>query len=135
VSEAEGALRSERKTLERARDLRKRMTDAETILWARIRPRECPTFRFRRQHPVGPYIADFACPLSRLVIEVDGATHGSDEEIAYDQKRDAFMHAHGWTVIRITNDDIYRRQHDTVDTILQQTPPPSRRLHGGPPPP
>jgi very-short-patch-repair endonuclease len=90
-SETEGALmRGERKTLYRARDLRKRMTDAELILWSRIRPRAWPVFRLRRQPPIGPYIADFACPLSRIVIEVDGATHSSDAECAHHLRRDAY---------------------------------------------
>jgi very-short-patch-repair endonuclease len=111
------------------------MTDAETILWSRLRPREWPAFRFRRQHPIGPFIADFACPLSRIVIEVDGATHGSDEETAYDTRRDAYMRSQGWTVIRIANNDVYRHLDDTLDFIMQQAPPPSRRLRGGPPPP
>ena len=65
-------MRSDWKTQQRARDLRKRMTDAELILWSRIRPRAWPMFRFRRQHPIGSYIADFACPLSRVIVEIDG---------------------------------------------------------------
>jgi very-short-patch-repair endonuclease len=128
-------MRSERKTLSRARDLRKRMTDAETILWSRIRPRACPALRFRRQHPIGPFIADFACPLSRVVIEVDGATHGTDSERAYDARRDAYMRARGWHVIRVTNIDIYEYLHETLDMIFQSAPPSSRLLRGDPPPP
>jgi very-short-patch-repair endonuclease len=127
-------LRSERKTLERARDLRKRMTDAEIILWSRIRPRAWPQFRFRRQHPIGPFIADFVCPLSRTVIEVDGATHGSDSERAYDARRDAYLRARGWNVIRVTNNDVYKFLDDTLYMIGQRTPPPPRRLRGGPSP-
>jgi very-short-patch-repair endonuclease len=128
-------LRSDWKTLERARDLRRRMTSAEIILWSRIRPREWPEFRFRRQHPIGPYIADFACPLSRTVIEVNGATHGSDTECAYDHRRDAYMRARGWRVVRISNDDVYKHLHEMLDLIWRVTPPPSRRIRGGPPPP
>lgn len=128
-------MRSERKTLYRARDLRKRLTSAETILWSRIRPRAFPHCRFRRQHPIGPFIADFACPLSRLVVEVDGATHGSDIERAYDERRDTYLREYGWSIIRITNHDIYEYLSETLDMILRLARPPSRRLRGGPPPP
>ena len=103
------------------------MTDAEIIIWSRIRPRDCAAFRFRRQHPIGPFIADFACPLSRLVIEIDGDTHGSEKARKSDRDRDAYMTERGWTVIRVTNEDIYKRLHSTLDMIWQRTPPPSRR--------
>lgn len=118
-----------------AKELRRKLTDAEVILWSRIRPRECPDYKFRRQHPIGPYIADFACPLSRVVIEVDGDTHGADDEIVYDKKRDAFMQERGWTVIRVFNEDVYKRLEDTLAMIWQRMPPPSRRSRSRTPPP
>ena len=130
-------MRGDWKAQLRARDLRKRMTSAEIILWSRIRPRAWPLFRFRRQHPIGPYIADFACPLSRVVVEVDGATHGSDIERAYDRRRDAYMRARGWQVIRVTNMDIYTYLNETLDMIARLTPPPplrSQRARSAPPP-
>ncbi|MBS0275259.1 MAG: endonuclease domain-containing protein [Proteobacteria bacterium] len=128
-------MRSGRKVVKHARELRKRMTHAEVILWSRLRPLVWPFHRFRRQHPIGPYIADFACPLSRLVVEVDGATHGSDVERAYDRKRDGYMRLHGWQVVRVTNEDVYKYLNETLDLIARQAPPSSRRLRGGPPPP
>ena len=130
-------MRSDWKTQSRARDLRQRMTDAEMILWSRIRPRAWPLSRFRRQHPIGPYIADFACPLSRVVIEVDGATHLTDAERAYDRKRDAYIRARGWQVIRVTNMDVYKYLNETLDTIARLTQPPplrSRNARSAPPP-
>jgi very-short-patch-repair endonuclease len=72
-----------------AKALRRRMTRAEVILWSRLRRDAIAGRRFRRQHPIGPYIADFACLPVRLVIEVDGATHGSEDEIKKDRRRDA----------------------------------------------
>ena len=115
------------KTQVRARSLRRRMTDAEAILWSRIRPREWPRARFRRQHPIGPYIADFACPKSRVAIEVDGATHASEEERAHDLRRDCFMAEQGWTVIRVTNEDVYKRLDDVLDMIARRVPTSARR--------
>ncbi|HUO97736.1 MAG TPA: endonuclease domain-containing protein, partial [Rhizomicrobium sp.] len=94
---------SEPKTVCRARDLSKRMTDAETILWSRLRRDAADGFRFRRQHPIGPYIADFVCVRAKLVVEVDGDSHGSDEGVEYDRRRNAYMKARGWFVLRVWN--------------------------------
>ena len=98
------------------------MTDAEVILWSRLRRPPAGAPRFRRQHPIGPYIADFACIAEWLVIEVDGATHGTAEEVAYDMRRDAFMKERGWRVLRIPNDDVYRRLDDVIDLIHRVLP-------------
>jgi very-short-patch-repair endonuclease len=88
-----------------ARRLRKTMTPAEVLLWSKLR-RENLGYRFRKQHPIGPYIADFACVVARLVVEVDGATHATDAEIAYDGQRTAFIEANGWRVVRVWNGDV-----------------------------
>jgi very-short-patch-repair endonuclease len=88
-----------------ARRLRKTMTPAEVLLWSKLR-RENLGYRFRKQHPIGPYIADFACVEARLVVEVDGATHATDAEIAYDGQRTAFIEANGWRVVRVWNGDV-----------------------------
>ncbi|HSZ73301.1 MAG TPA: DUF559 domain-containing protein, partial [Rhizomicrobium sp.] len=98
-----------------AKDLRRKMTEAEVMLWSKLRRNSVYGLKFRRQHPVGPYIADFACVPSRLIVEVDGATHCSDEELAYDRKRDAFLKEQGWRVVRIWNGDIYK----DLDTIVE----------------
>src|SRR5690348_15636981 len=80
--------------------LRRRMTDAEVILWSRLRRKTMHGMRIRRQHPIGAYVADFACLPLRLVIEIDGATHGAAEEIAYDKRREAYLQRHGFRVLR-----------------------------------
>jgi very-short-patch-repair endonuclease len=103
------------KALGHARTMRKQLTHAEVILWSRLRRREQGGFRFRRQHPIGPYIADFACVAAKLVVEVDGETHGSEEEVRHDQRRDAYMRALGWRVFRVTNEDVYKR----LDVVLE----------------
>jgi very-short-patch-repair endonuclease len=104
------------KTLLRARVLRGRMTGAETLLWSKLRP-GLGEMRFRRQHPIAPYIADFACIRARLVVEVDGATHGSDAERRHDVRRAAFLKSRSWKVVRVTNDEVYRSLDDVLQLI------------------
>jgi very-short-patch-repair endonuclease len=72
--------------------------------------------RFRRQHPIGPYIADFACLSLRLVIEVDGATHGSVVELAHDARRDAYLRRRDFVVLRFWNHEIY----ENLDGVLNR---------------
>ena len=103
------------KTLSRARTLRKNLTKAETILWVRLRG--LPGLRFRRQHPVGPYIADFACIRARLIVELDGATHGSVAERRHDAHRDAWLRRRGWKVLRIPNIDLYVQSDNVIAMI------------------
>ena len=98
-----------------ARKLRRELTDAETILWSRLR--RSPRHKFRRQHPIGIYVADFACVATRLVVEIDGETHGSEEERRHDAVREAYMRDRGWRTIRVLNGDIYKRLDETLDYI------------------
>ncbi|WP_423793529.1 endonuclease domain-containing protein [Hyphococcus luteus] len=104
-----------RKPHKRARNLRKTMPEAERRLWVRLRNRQLGDFRFRRQHSIGPYIADFACIEAMLVIECDGEQHGFDAFRAHDAKRDAFLESEGWTVLRFWNREI----HDNMDGVLE----------------
>ena len=75
--------------------------------------------RFRRQHPIGKYIADFAHMKSKTVIEIDGATHSTDAEIRHDEIRTQFIECKGWRVIRVNNDDVYDHIDGVCDYILQ----------------
>ena len=104
-----------------AKQLRRRLTDAEAILWSRLRV--WPGHRFRRQHPIGVYIADFACVASKLVIEVDGATHGSDAERARDAVRERYLQRSGWRIVRVWNSDVYERLDDVLDTVAVHATP------------
>jgi len=131
-SDGEGVRDPERYTKKRAIKLRSRMPNAEVILWSRLRRKALPGFRFRRQHPIGPYIADFACPLSRLVVEVDGDTHSTDEEIAHDRRRDAYIRSRGWRIVRVNNIDVYKNLDAVLENICRSAPPP--RPSAGPPP-
>ncbi|GAM98730.1 DNA methylase [alpha proteobacterium U9-1i] len=82
--------------------------------------------RFRRQHPVGPYIADTACPAVRLIVEVDGATHSTSDELAHDARRTKYLEQQGWTVIRVSNIDVYENMDGVWRTIAARLAPPPR---------
>jgi very-short-patch-repair endonuclease len=114
-----------------ARRLRKEMTEAEVVLWTFLRRRQLHGFKFRRQHPIAPYIADFACVNERLVVEVDGATHWTPEELAYDARRTAFLQNDGWRVLRVSNLDVFENLDGVWLAIAQRLPPPPPRIKSG----
>jgi very-short-patch-repair endonuclease len=105
--------------LERARRLRRQDVASEARLWGRLRGRRLDGLKFVRQLPVGHYVVDFACRERKFIIEVDGATHASDEEIAYDAIRTRFLEAQGWYVIRFANEDVVRLLEDVLEAILR----------------
>lgn len=80
-----------------AKSLRREMTDGERLLWQRLRGEQAGV-KFRRQHPVGSYVADFACLASKLIVELDGSQHADQQ--AYDAKRDAYFRSLGFEVMR-----------------------------------
>jgi len=91
------------------------MTDAEVILWSRLRREQFNAHRFRRQHPIGPYVADFVCARLKLVIEVDGETHHTPEQLLHDLRRRAYLESRGWREMRVSNRDIY----EDLDSVLE----------------
>jgi very-short-patch-repair endonuclease len=97
-----------------ARRLRKSMTRAEVLLWAKLRGKALG-YRFKRQSPIGPFVADFACVEVKLALEVDGATHGSNDEIAYDESRTRYFERNGWRVLRFWNREVI----DNIDGVLE----------------
>jgi very-short-patch-repair endonuclease len=99
------------------------MTEAEVMLWSKLRLKQEHGAHFRRQHPVGPYIADFTCTAAKLVVEVDGGTHLTDDERAYDRRRDAYMTHRGWRVVRIRNEDVYNNLENVCEMILSYRHP------------
>jgi very-short-patch-repair endonuclease len=103
---------------ERARQLRKNMTDAERALWRYLRLRQLDGHKFRRQVRIGPYVADFACLKAMLVIEVDGGQHA--EARAYDSRRDDFMRGQGYRVVRFWNNDVLRNIDGVWQTIVSE---------------
>lgn len=90
----------------RAKELRKHMTVAEKILWKYLRNRKFAGLKFRRQHPIDIFIADFYCHELKLVIELDGEIHNSTENKEYDEGRTAELSYKGVRVIRFTNDEV-----------------------------
>lgn len=100
--------------VDRARVLRTNSTDAEQKLWRHLRNRQLQV-KFRRQHPIGKLIADFACEEARLVVEVDGGQHGMDTNILRDAMRTQILEQLGWRVIRFWNDEVTRN----IDGVLQ----------------
>ncbi|MET3896804.1 very-short-patch-repair endonuclease [Devosia sp. UYZn731] len=105
-------------SIERARELRKRMPAPEAKLWNALREIRPLGFHFRRQVQLGPYYADFAIHAQRLVIEIEGDTHGSQATIAYDTRRDALIACQGYRVLRFTNEDIMRHLDGVMTVIL-----------------
>jgi very-short-patch-repair endonuclease len=99
---------------ELARDLRRRSTDAEQVLWEALRGRKLEGHKFRRQHPLGPYVVDFWCPEHALVVELDGPIH--DQLAGHDPERTAEIESHGYQVVRFRNDDVL----NNLDSVLQR---------------
>ena len=100
---------------ERARELRANMTDAERKLWSKLRLKQIDGCRFRRQLPIGPYIVDFVCLASRLIIEVDGGQHASD--VQRDAKRTAWLESQNFRVLRFWNNDVLGNMDGVLQTI------------------
>src|SRR5580698_9312990 len=101
----------------RARRLRRNTTDAEKRLWYRLRKLDLDGSHFRRQVPIGPYIADFACMAARLVIEIDGSQHADDKRQQYDELRTRWLAKEGYRVLRFWNNDITRNMVGVKETI------------------
>ncbi|MBD9436873.1 endonuclease domain-containing protein [Pseudoxanthomonas sp. PXM03] len=101
---------------DRARELRRDMTLAERRLWSVLKDRQLDGFRFRRQHPVGPYIADFACLEAGVIIEVDGGQH---MDAASDRTRDAFLHGEGFRTLRFWNNEVMANLEGVRALILR----------------
>ena len=97
----------EQQSRKHAKRLRKSMTEAEVVLWTFLRRHALGGFKFRWQHPIGWYVADFACVSAKLVVEVDGATHATADELAHDARRSAFLADAGWRILRVTNMDVF----------------------------
>jgi very-short-patch-repair endonuclease len=104
--------------INRARELRQRMTPAELILWRQLRGRRFANLKFRRQHPIGPYVADFYCHECKLIIELDGETHFGRENA--DQLRQSEIETCGYTVIRFTNSQLYEDLETVLELILTE---------------
>ena len=103
-----------RDTITRARALRRRLTLPEVLLWQALRGRKLHGVRFRRQHPVGPWILDFYCDAARLAVEVDGQGHEHPDQMRHDARRTAWLNRRGIAVCRIPGRDVL----DRLDGVL-----------------
>jgi very-short-patch-repair endonuclease len=102
---------------ERARQLRADQTPPEGVFWSRVRGRRLGGLRFRRQHPIGPYIVDFACVEAMVVIEIDSSYHEGRQE--RDAERDAQLDDRGWRTVRVTASQLAKNEDGVLETVLR----------------
>jgi len=117
-----------KRTIAFARRLRREMTPPELRLWGEIRRRAMDGVRFRRQHPLGPFILDFYCPAAKLAIEIDGESHGRADQPDHDLRRDGWLAARGIETLRIPAPEVRDNLDGVWWTILHavkaRMPPP-----------
>ncbi|HTO64875.1 MAG TPA: endonuclease domain-containing protein [Bradyrhizobium sp.] len=115
----------------RAKRMRRAMTRAETLLWRHLKAHRLAALGFRRQSPIGNYIADFVAHSCKLVVEVDGESHDLAERLRHDSQRDQWFASQGYQVLRFTNDDVTKHLEGVVTMIAEavaQGAPPSLTL-------
>lgn len=101
---------------DRARELRRNLTDAESLLWRSLRNRQVSGCKFRRQHPIGPFIPDFVCVERKLIIEVDGGQHATS--VSEDTKRSNYLRNKGYQILRFWNNQVLEETDAVLDLIL-----------------
>jgi len=112
-------MRAPRKTIKKAKYLRRTLSAPEARLWSRLRRRAQDRPVFRRQHPIGPYVLDFYCAKARLAVEIDGQSHDMGDRPERDLRRDAWLRGRGVTVVRIPADELIRRADEAADAIVR----------------
>jgi very-short-patch-repair endonuclease len=105
-----------------SRELRAHMTDAEKILWLKLRRKQLKGYQFYRQKIIGDYIADFYCPGARLIIEVDGGQHYGPEEMARDRVRDKYLREQGLEVLRFSDREVLVERESVLEKIYAILP-------------
>jgi very-short-patch-repair endonuclease len=108
------------KTIQIARKLRREQTDAEKLLWSRLRNSQLENFKFRRQHLIAPYIADFFCEQRNLIIELDGGQHTPETDAA----RTSYLESNGFKILRFWNNDVLTNIQGVLTEILNTLKPP-----------
>jgi len=122
LEEIRHEITGERLTLiEFASKLRQDATDPEALLWACLRGRRMNKRKFRRQHPVDPYVLDFCCADLKLAIELDGGQHNTTEGNQHDKAREAFLRSQGIETLRFTNDEMMRNTDGVMIVIWNRT--------------
>jgi very-short-patch-repair endonuclease len=102
----------------RPRYLRKNATDCERILWRHLRNRKFAAYKFRRQHPIDPYVLDFYCPALKLAIELDGSGHDSRLRVTHDETRAEFLARQGIATVRFWNHQVREELDSVLEAIL-----------------
>ena len=110
-------MRATGRAMKIARQQRRAMSPPEVRLWALLRRSPC-RMKFRRQHPIGPYVADFYCPAAKLVIEVDGLVHDFAGPADHDERRNAYMRELGLEVVRIPASDVFRDASGVANSLV-----------------
>ena len=105
------------KIFSNAKKLRDNATEAEEKLWLAVKNNQIEGYKFRRQHPLSIYIADFYCHALKLVIEIDGAYHLTEEQQLLDEERTKNIEFQGLKVIRFTNEEVLMQLSEVIDTI------------------
>jgi very-short-patch-repair endonuclease len=100
-----------------ARELRKNMTDAERLLWSKVRKKQLNSYQFYRQKNVGNYIVDFYCPAGKLIIELDGGQHYTKEGMKKDDMRDRYLDSLGFTVLRFSDREVLNNLEGVIEKI------------------
>jgi len=95
------------------------MSPPEVLLWSRLRLLRGEGLKFRRQHPIGPFVADFYCAAAKLVVEIDGAYHSEDAQIEHDRRRDAYLGELGYRVVRCPAGDVMRDVDEVAQGLVQ----------------
>lgn len=122
-------------TVARARELRRRMTLPEVVLWQAVRKGRLGA-RFRRQHPIGPWILDFYCNACRLAVEIDGASHDDPDRLARDRRRATWLAKRGIATVRIPARSVLGNLEGVLEGLkVRLAQGPLHRRSGGPPPP
>ncbi len=103
---------------DRSRELRRAETPAEKQLWSKLRGRRLGGFKFIRQAPIGPFFADFLCRERGLVVEIDGATHSTEEELQKDARRRAFIEVLGYRILWFQNAEVFENIDGVCETIF-----------------
>jgi very-short-patch-repair endonuclease len=104
---------------DRARQLRKNMTDSESVLWSRVRRKQLMGIQFYRQKSIGKYIVDFFAPRIELVLEVDGSQHMGSNQLQRDQKREEYFAGLGLKVLRFNSNEVLIETDAVVEVIFQ----------------
>jgi very-short-patch-repair endonuclease len=103
-----------------AKGLRKRSTDVERLLWSHLRAGRFEGLKFRRQHPIGQYIADFVCLERKVIIELDGGQHSLPDNILKDRQRDTWFEKEGYAVVHFWDNEVLMNTNGVLETIREK---------------